>query len=135
MSDTRKGLPLSRFSIEKVFPKLTSDQINRIAAHGLICTVQCDEVLIEHGNTSVPFFVLISGEIDVVRPVGLDETLVTSYKEGQFTGEVNTLSGRPTLFRMRVTKPGEVIQIDRPHMLALVQTDTELGDILSQVSS
>ena len=88
------------------------------------------KLLIEHGNTSVPFFVLISGEIDVVRPVGLDETLVTSYKEGQFTGEVNTLSGRPTLFRMRVTKPGEVIQIDRPHMLALVQTDTELGDIL-----
>ena len=130
MSDTRKGLPLSRFSIDKVFPKLTSDQINRIAAHGLIRTVQRDEVLIEHGNTSVPFFVLISGEIDVVRPVGLDETLVTSYKEGQFTGEVNTLSGRPTLFRMRVTKPGEVIQIDRPHMLALVQTDTELGDIL-----
>ena len=49
---------------------------------------------------------------------------------GQFTGEVNTLSGRRTLFRWRVTKSGEVIELDRQHMLALVQTDAELGDIM-----
>jgi thioredoxin reductase (NADPH) len=31
---------------------------------------------------------------------------------------------------VRVTKPGEVIELDRQHMMALVQTDAELGDIL-----
>ena len=39
------------------------------------------------------------------------------------------LSGRRALFRMRVTEPGEVIELDRQHMLALVQTDAELGEI------
>ena len=65
-----------------------------------------------------------------MTPCGSAETLVTVYEAGQFTGEVNTLSGRPTLFHLRVTKSGEVIEVDRQHMLALVQTDTELGDIL-----
>jgi thioredoxin reductase (NADPH) len=130
MSDIRRGFPLTRFSIEKVFPKLTSDQISRIAAHGHKRTVQDNEVLVEQGNISIPFFVVVSGEIDVLRPVGSVETLITVYESGQFTGEVNTLSGRPTLFRLRVTKSGEVIEVDRQHMLALVQTDTELGDIL-----
>ena len=40
------------------------------------------------------------------------------------------LSGRRALFRWRVTKSGEVIELDRQHMLALVQTDAELGDIM-----
>jgi thioredoxin reductase (NADPH) len=31
---------------------------------------------------------------------------------------------------MRSTKPGEVIELDRQHMLVLVQTDNELGEIL-----
>ena len=31
---------------------------------------------------------------------------------------------------MRATKPGKVIELDRQHMLALVQTDAELGEIL-----
>ena len=58
------------------------------------------------------------------------ETLVTVYDAGQFTGEVNTLSGRPTLRRWRVTKSGKVIELDRQHMLALVQTDAELGEFI-----
>ena len=73
---------------------------------------------------------VISGEIEIVRPAGSAETLVTVYDAGQFTGEVSTLSGRRTLFRWRVTKSGEVIELDRQHMLALVQTDAELGDIM-----
>ncbi len=94
-------------------------------------TILRDEVLVEQGNISIPFFVVISGEIEIVTPAtDSTETLVTVYDAGQFTGEVNTLSGRPTLCRWRVTKSGEVIELDRQHMLALVQTDAELGDIM-----
>ena len=56
--------------------------------------------------------------------------LSQSMDPGQFTGEVGTLSGRRTLFRVRATKPGKVIELDRQHMLALVQSDAELGEIL-----
>jgi thioredoxin reductase (NADPH) len=40
------------------------------------------------------------------------------------------LSGRRALFRLRAAKTGDVIELDRQRMLALVQTDAELGEIL-----
>jgi thioredoxin reductase (NADPH) len=130
MSNTRKGLPLSSSRIEKIFPKLTPAQIHRVSAHGHIRTVERGEVLVEQGDTSVPFFVVITGELEIVRPYGSYETLVTVHDSGQFTGEVNTLSGRRSLVQMRATNPGKVIELDRQHMLTLVQTDAELGEIL-----
>jgi thioredoxin reductase (NADPH) len=92
--------------------------------------VERGEVLVEQGDTSVPFFVVITGELEIVRPSAAYETLVTVHGSGQFTGEVNTLSGRRSFFRVRATKPGKVIELDHQHMLTLVQTDAELGEIL-----
>ena len=40
------------------------------------------------------------------------------------------LSGRPALVRTRVIEPGEVIEMDREHLLALVQTDSEISEII-----
>jgi thioredoxin reductase (NADPH) len=130
MSSTRRGLPITRSRVEQIFPKLTPAQLRRIAARGRAREIQLGEVLYEQGDSAVPFFVVVSGELEVVRPSGVVETLVTVYESGQFTGEVGTLSGRRSLFRVRSTKPGEVIELDRQHMLVLVQTDTEIGEIL-----
>jgi thioredoxin reductase (NADPH) len=130
MSNARRGLPLTSSRVEKIFPKLTQAQIGRIEAYGRTRSVQPGEVLIEQGDTSVPFFVVITGEIEIVRPSGAAETLVTIHGSGEFTGEANMLSGRRSFFRARATKPGKVIELDRTHMMALVQTDAELGEIL-----
>src|ERR687889_530527 len=130
MSNTRRGLPLTSSRIEKIFPKLIPAQIDRIAAHGHIRSVQPGEVLIEQGDTSVPFFVVITCEVEIVRPFDAYETLVTVHGSGEFTGEVNMLSGRRSFFRARATKPGKVIELDHQQMLTLVQTDAELSDIL-----
>ncbi len=130
MSNTRRGLPITSSSIEKIFPKLTSAQIRRVEAHGHVRAVRRGEVLYEQGDTSASFFVVITGELEVVRPLFPVETLVTVFESGQFTGEVGTFSGRPTLFRVLASKSGKVIELDRQHMLALVQSDAELSQIL-----
>ena len=130
MSNTRRGLPITSSRIEQIFPKLTPAQLSRIAARGHIRAMEGGEVLYEQGHRAAPFFVVISGELEVVRPSVPVETLVTIYESGQFTGEVGTLSGRRTLFRVRAAKPGKVIELDRQQMLTLIQTDAELGEIL-----
>jgi len=130
MSNTRRGLPLTSSRIEKIFPKLTPKQIRRITVYGRMRSVQPGEVLIEQGDTSVPFFVVITGEVEIVRPFDAHETLVTVHGYSEFTGEVNMLSGRRSFFRARVTKPGKVIELGHQQMLTLVQTDAELSDIL-----
>src|SRR6478609_5585025 len=84
MSDARRGLPLTKSHVEQIFPKLTPAQISRIEAHGYVRSVQSGEVLIEQGDTSVPFFVVITGEVEIVRPCGAYETLVTVHGPGEF---------------------------------------------------
>jgi thioredoxin reductase (NADPH) len=130
MSNTRRGLPLVSSLVEQIFPTLTPAQIRRIAPHGDMRAMESGQVLIEQGDRNVPFFVVVSGEVEIVRPSGGVETLITVHGPGQFTGEVNNLSGRPAVVRMRATKQGELIELDRQHMLALVQTDAELGEIM-----
>ena len=77
MKNTHKGLPIVRAHIGQIFPKLTPAQIRRIAPHGHIRKTARGEILYQQGTSAVPFFVVISGELEVVRPSGSVETLVT----------------------------------------------------------
>ena len=114
---------------ERLFPTLTTEQIRRIAAHGRRRPIANGDVLVEVGDKAVPFFVVLSGEIQVLRPSGGTETLIVRHRSGQFSGEGNMITGRRALGRLRVSEPGEVIELDREQLLALIQTDAELSEI------
>ena len=122
--------PTQASPAELMFPTLTPAQIARVAAHGRRRPAKVGEVLIDVGDHVVPFFLLASGEIEVVQISGNGETLIVVHKPGQFTGETNMISGRPSLVRARVSEAGELIELDREQMLKLVQTDVELSDVL-----
>jgi thioredoxin reductase (NADPH) len=121
--------PASASPAAQMFPTLTPAQVARIAAHGSIRPVRAGEVLFEAGDPDIPFFVVRTGRIEMLQPTGDTETLVTVHEPGQFTGEVNMLSGRRSLVRARAAEPGEVIELDRESLFALVQNDPELGEI------
>lgn len=130
-SDTSLPIPLTQRSRQDyIFPKLTHAQVARVAAHGRRRAVREGEVLVEAGAHVMPFFVVTTGQIEIVRPSGTVNTVITVHGPGEFTGEVNMLSGRPTLVRARVAAAGEVIELSREHLLGLVQTDAELSEIL-----
>ena len=131
MSDTALPVTLTLASgVERIFPTLTPAQVQRIAVHGQVRSIRAGEVLFEPGEHGVPFFVVTAGRLEIVLPSGTTERLVTVYGPGQFTGEVNMLSGRPVLTRSRASEAGEVIELDREHLVALVQTDSEIGEII-----
>jgi thioredoxin reductase (NADPH) len=115
---------------EAMFPVLTAAQLARFAAHGTRRPIARGDLLFEAGEASAHFFVIAAGEVELVRPAGVTETRVAALRAGQFTGEVYLLSGRRTLIRARVTEPGEVIELDRERLLALVQVDSELSEVL-----
>jgi thioredoxin reductase (NADPH) len=124
------SLALTASRADQIFPTLTAAQIRRITPHGCARLVKSGEIVVEQGDKEIPIYVVISGELETVRPSGARETLITTVPPGQFTGEVNTLSGRRALNRIRARQPSEVIEISRDNVLALVQTDGELSQIL-----
>lgn len=114
---------------DQLWPTLTEAQMNRVAKHGRRRAVQAGEVLLEAGQMDFPLFVLVAGELVVVRPLCGGEELVTTYHAGAFSGELNILAGRRSVATVRATQPGEVIEVPRDGLLTIVQTDAELSEI------
>lgn len=88
------------------------------------------EVLVDAGEQSTRFFVVTAGEVHLIRQSGEGTKVVAVFGPGQFTGEINILSGRRGFVQIRASSAGEVIEVDHENLLALVQTDSELSDIL-----
>src|SRR6185295_11775368 len=114
----------------QMFPELTPPQIERITTIGRRRDVRAGEVLIEVGEQNTRFFVVLTGELEVIRLIGEREEPVAAHGAGQFTGEINMLSARRSLVRVRAAGDASVIVVDREDLRALVQRDSELSEIL-----
>ncbi len=114
---------------DQIFPTLTPEQVARVAAHGRVRPIRSGEVLQSAGHQAESFFLVTAGSVELLRRSAEGEEIVAVQRPGQFTGESNMLSGRQALVTLRVGEPGEVIDVRRDDLLALVQTDSELGDI------
>jgi thioredoxin reductase (NADPH) len=115
---------------DRLFPTLSAAQIARIAAHGRQRAIARGDVLMDVGDSSLAFFVVLRGQIQALRQSDDGETLIVTLRTGQFSGEANVLTGRRAIARLRVSEAGEVIELSRDQLLALIQTDAELSDIL-----
>lgn len=113
----------------EMFPALTAAQQARVAAHGRVRQVEAGETVVDAANHGVKFFVVITGHLNIIRTSEKTEEVVATVGPGAFSGELNMLSGRRGLVRIRAGEASEVIEIDRDQLLALVQTDSELSDI------
>ena len=120
--------PPSRPRADRLYPTLSPAQLERVAAHGRRRQVAQGEVLQSAGEPAARCFVVVAGRIDAVRPSAAEE-IVVSLGPGMFTGEATMLSGRPGLAQIRAEADGEVIEIARDDLLALIQTDGELSAI------
>lgn len=115
---------------DQLWPTLTPPQIARIAKYGSLRSLQPGDVVLEAGQQTFPWFVVTGGELVVLRPSCDGEQIITTYREGSFSGELNMLAGRRPLATIRATMPSEVIEVPRESLLALVQTDAELSAIV-----
>jgi len=113
----------------QAFPVLTEGQIGRLRSHGKMREVERGEVLFEPGDREVPFFVLLSGAMEIVQPDLSGERPVATHSPGEFTGEMTMISGQFCLVRGRVTAPGEFLEIGAEGLRSLVAQDAELSEI------
>ena len=114
----------------RMFPQLTPAQVERIEKLGTRRRVKAGEVVFEVGDRKTAFFVVLEGALEILRPVGDGEARVVLHGPGEFTGEINMLSGRRALVRGRVAQDGVLIEVDNGRLRELVQRDFELSEIL-----
>ena len=130
VQDTRSTPLISAANEALMFPTLTAAQIARIAQVGVSRPIVPGDVLVEAGDHLVPFFVVTSGEIEIIQRGRGGDALIAVHGPGKFTGEANLIIGRRSLMRAVASKAGEVIQLTREQLLDLVQTDAAVSEIL-----
>jgi thioredoxin reductase (NADPH) len=113
MAESTAPIPLTASRAEQIFPTLTEAQLQRLTVHGRARSVLAGKVLVELGDKDIPVFVVISGELEAVRPSFTQETLIRIVGPGNFTGEINTLSGRRAFARLRARQGGALTLINR----------------------
>jgi thioredoxin reductase (NADPH) len=113
----------------QAFPALNAAQINRLRSGGSVRKVERGEILFEPDDSGIPFFVLLSGMLEIVQPTLTGEREIITHGPGEFTGEINMISGSRSLVRGRVTENGEFLEISPEGLRSVVARDAELGEI------
>ena len=112
----------------EMFPTLDDAQIGRVRAVGRERAVHAGEVLVEQGEASTRFFVVLDGSVEVIHPYAAGEHLITVVEPGGFTGEMSVIAGMRSFVRGRARTAGRVLEIDRAALRALVAADADLSE-------
>jgi thioredoxin reductase (NADPH) len=114
-----------------IAPPLSPSQLQEMAAFGSERAVAVGDVLFEAGEGSFDLFVVLEGEVQVVRPVGgAEEALVTTFEAGDFVGEMNLLTGQRRVLTARVSRAGRVLTIEQPEFRRLLSVRPAIADII-----
>ena len=127
--DQSPQTPLPGASPSEMFPVLIPAQQTRVLAHGQRQTVEDNEIVVELNQHVTKVFVVVTGRLHVLQVSNNQEQVIAVCNPGMFTGELNVLSGRRGLVRIRAAERSELIEVEREALQALVETDSELSDI------
>jgi len=123
-------MPETSEQLDAMFPALTDAQVGRLSAFGKQRRVEAHEIVFDQGDASRGVFVVLEGSIEAVNVSKDHEDSLRVLHRGEFTGEVNQLSGRRSLVRCRAREASNLLEIARSDLRRVMQNDAELGEIL-----
>ena len=126
---------MAEHTLESIaFPALTSEQIAQIATCTTASPRRCQEgeTLVATGNRSFHFFIVKSGEIEILDYSGEKPKTITTHRKGQFTGDVAHLTGAPAVFTAIARGECEVFEITGEALRHVLNQCPGLSDIILQ---
>lgn len=111
-------------------PLLTASQLQEMAAFGSERAVAAGELLFEAGEASLDLFVVLEGEVEIVRSEGAGEVIVTAFGPGKFIGELGLLTGQRSFLTGRVSRAGRVLVIEQAEFRRLMSVRPALADVI-----
>jgi thioredoxin reductase (NADPH) len=116
------------------FPTLDEAQIARLGAcaAGVARSYHDGQTLFAVGDRNLEFFVVTSGEVEIVDSSGDEPRRLTVHRKGQFTGDVTHLTGTPAIVSAIVRGSCEVIEIPGAALRRVLSLCPDLSDIILQ---
>ncbi len=116
------------------FPILDAEQIAQLAS----CTTVAPkrfrdgETLIAVGDRDLKFFIVKSGEVEILDYSGDQPRTIATHGKGEFTGDISHLTGTPAIFSAIARGDCEVFEISGEALRHVLNQCPSLGDIILQ---
>lgn len=116
------------------FPKLDESQLAMLEKCPFTkpARYRAGEKLFDVGDRDCTFFVVKSGEIEVIDESGETPRIIRVHGPGEFTGDVAQLTGTPSLVAAIARVDSELYKISTDALREILNTHVELGDVILQ---
>ncbi|WP_198651550.1 FAD-dependent oxidoreductase [Dyella sp. C11] len=131
LADPNDFLGDATLRYEQTFPRLPAEMVARVASYGVVDRFEAGAYLFRLGDRNVDFFLVIEGAVDIFESDGEGgHVLITTHESGEFTGELDHLSGRAVLVCARAVRATRVTRVDRNALRRMVALEPDIGDVI-----
>jgi thioredoxin reductase (NADPH) len=115
------------------FPALGQEIVAHLMDLGTEQTFEAGSFLFTRGSHDVDMFVVVDGEVEVIENTGqANGYVVAVLGQGQFTGELDLLDSRQTLFDCKAVTTSLILRIGRSSLQQIMRSDIEVADLIMQ---
>ena len=116
------------------FPKLTEEQMTQLAryAGASTKTFHAGEALFRAGDRDPKFFVIKSGELEIIDVTGDQPKTIRVQGSGDFTGDVGHLTGSPKVVSAIARSDCDVYEMSEGELRKVLNQDPQLSDLILQ---
>jgi thioredoxin reductase (NADPH) len=112
------------------FPTLGTGDLAALTARSRPRPVRAGEVLFAEGDRDFCFFVVLEGAVEIVEHSrGAPHTVVV-HRAGEFTGDVDMLTGRGALVTARAVEDGRLLELSTAELRRAVDELPDLGETI-----
>ncbi len=105
-----------------LFTELSDEDIQRLEQRAEPITLEVGEVLVTEGEVGHSAFVIVDGEIEILKSVGTRDVLLAVRKPGDVIGEMSLLQDVPRSATARARTPSTLLSIPKAEIDALMET-------------
>jgi thioredoxin reductase (NADPH) len=116
------------------FPVLTEEQIAQLEICTTVAPRHCQdgEVLISVGDRALKFFVVKTGDIEILDHSSGEPKILAVHGKGQFTGDISHLTGMPAIFTAIARGDCEVYEVSEDALRHVLNQCPGLSDVILQ---
>jgi CRP-like cAMP-binding protein len=114
---------------EVAFPRLTSAELTLVKPLATPRDYADGEVIFRAGQADIDLYIVESGQIEIRNPTDGDRRIVT-HDPGQFSGDIDLLTGRPVIVTGVAKGATRVLRILNSQLRALLNRVPGLGEKL-----
>ncbi len=114
------GIDFHRDLVYSVFRDLPEQEAENLGAQLQTVEVGQGEVIVRQGGPADKFFIIVDGEVEVIREDDGEQRTLATLKRGQFFGEIAILHDTPRMATVRAVTPTTMFAMERQAFQGLV---------------